>query len=103
MNLVMMVMQKERKKIYERFFKPLQEGFSKFKNMDISYIISGDHSTPCIKKAHTDDPIPLLISGKNIANDGTSRLTESYSRSGAIGKILGYEVIDCSLKVINSK
>ena len=48
--------------------------------MDIYFIISGDHSTPCIKKAHTDDPIPIIVSGKNIRNDGTSRFTEQYSK-----------------------
>jgi 2,3-bisphosphoglycerate-independent phosphoglycerate mutase len=89
--------------IDERFFKPLQKGFSNLKNMDVSYIISGDHSTPCIKKAHTDDPIPLLVSGKNIANDGTSRFTEIYSSKGHMGKILGYEVIDYSLNLLNNK
>ncbi|HEY0579663.1 MAG TPA: alkaline phosphatase family protein [Candidatus Nitrosocosmicus sp.] len=89
--------------IDERFFKPLQEGFSKLKNMEVCYIISGDHSTPCIKKAHTDDPIPLLVSGKNIANDSTSRFTEIYSSKGNMGKILGYEVIDCSLNVLNNR
>ncbi len=95
--------QKNIEEIDERFFKPLQKGFSDLKNMDISYIISGDHSTPCIKKAHTDDPIPLLVSGKNIVNDGTSRFTEINSSKGHMGKLLGYEVIGCSLNLLNNK
>ncbi len=69
--------------------------------MDVNFIISSDHSTPCIKKSHTDDPIPLLVSGKNIKTDGTSRFTESYSKKGKIGKILGYKVIEQSLHYLN--
>jgi 2,3-bisphosphoglycerate-independent phosphoglycerate mutase len=86
--------------IDSRFFKPLQEKLDNINNMDVYYIISGDHSTPCIKKAHTDDPIPLVISGSNIENDGTSRFTEENSYKGRIGKILGYQVIEKSLNLI---
>ncbi len=88
-------------KIDKYFFKNLGEGVKDLKDMDVNFIISGDHSTPCIKKSHTDDPIPLLISGKNIKTDGTSRFTESYSKKGKIGKILGYKVIEQSLKYLN--
>ena len=82
------------------FFKPLEKGIDEFKDMDVNFIISGDHSTPCSKKSHTDDPIPLLVSGKNIKNDGTSRFTETYSKKGKIGKILGYQVIERSLQYL---
>ncbi len=83
------------------FFKPLLDGIVDFMDMDVSFIISGDHSTPCIKKAHTDDPIPIIVSGKNIENEGTSRFTELNSSEGKIGKILGYEVIKRSLNYLD--
>jgi 2,3-bisphosphoglycerate-independent phosphoglycerate mutase len=83
------------------FFKSLEDGVDKYKDLNINYIISGDHSTPCIKKSHTDDPIPLVVSGKNIENDGTSRFTESYARKGKIGNILGYKVIEQSMKFLD--
>jgi 2,3-bisphosphoglycerate-independent phosphoglycerate mutase len=86
--------------IDKHFFGPLQDGLYNYKDVDVSFIISGDHSTPCIKKAHTDDPIPLVVSGKNVEKDGTSRFTESYSKKGTIGKILGYEVIGRSLNLL---
>lgn len=86
--------------IDSRFFKPLQEELNNLGNIEVYYIISGDHSTPCIKKAHTDDPIPLLISGINIENDGTSRFTEENAFKGKIGEILGYQVIEQSIKII---
>jgi 2,3-bisphosphoglycerate-independent phosphoglycerate mutase len=86
--------------IDKHFFRPLQEGLRNFTDLDVSFIISGDHSTPCIKKAHTDDPIPLVVSGKNVEKDGTSRFSESYSKKGTIGKILGYKVIGRSLNLL---
>jgi 2,3-bisphosphoglycerate-independent phosphoglycerate mutase len=87
--------------IDKHFFKPLQKGINLLKDLNVSFIISGDHSTPCIKKAHTDDPIPIVISGKNIENDGTDRFTESSSSKGKLGKILGYQVIERSLYILN--
>ncbi len=84
--------------IDKHFFEPLLNGL-KDKNTQVHFIISGDHSTPCIKKAHTDDPIPIIISGKNIKSDNTARFTESYSKNGQIGNIMGYEVINYSLKI----
>lgn len=86
--------------IDKNFFGTLERGIDDFKDICVNFIISGDHSTPCSKKSHTDDPIPLLVSGKNIENDGTSRFTETYSKKGIIGKILGYKVIERSLQYI---
>ncbi len=84
--------------IDKRFFEPLLRGLIN-QNTPVNFIISGDHSTPCIKKAHTDDPIPIIISGKNIKSDNTARFTESFCKNGKIGNIMGYEVIDYSLKL----
>ncbi len=88
--------------IDKHFFKvlhfELEQSNTKY---DIRYIICGDHSTPCLKKAHTDDPIPLLISGDGISKDGTTRFTEGNSERGSLGKIYGYQVIDGALKIFN--
>src|SRR6266511_3007238 len=43
--------------------------FLKNANKPYVIVISGDHSTPCIKKSHSDDPIPLLVSGNGIKSD----------------------------------
>lgn len=64
-------------------------------------VISGDHSTPCIKKSHTDDPIPLLVSGNSIESDGSQRFTESWASKGSIGTLKGSEVISHVLKMMS--
>jgi len=66
-------------------------------------VISGDHSTPCIKKSHSDDPIPLLISGNGIKSDGSQRFTESWASKGSIGTLKGSEVISNVLNMISTQ
>jgi len=80
--------------IDKRFFGTLLD------HMDVSKIavmISADHSTPCIYKGHSDDPVPLLISGDMIANDDTQRFTEAEAKKGAIGLIEGAQVVKTAI------
>lgn len=66
-------------------------------------VISGDHSTPCIKKSHTDDPIPLLVSGNGIKSDGSQRFTESWANKGSMGTLKGSQVISYVLKIMSTQ
>lgn len=84
------------------FFKKLyEELIQKSMDYDVGFVISGDHSTPCVRKAHTDDPIPLIVSGLSTQNDGTLRFTEKDSVKGSVGKIYGFQVIENALKIFN--
>jgi 2,3-bisphosphoglycerate-independent phosphoglycerate mutase len=49
--------------------------------------ITADHSTPCIAKSHSDDPVPILIVGGKAKPDGSMRFTESYAKKGKIGTL----------------
>jgi len=85
--------------IDKRFFGTLLD------HIDISKIavmISADHSTPCIYKGHSDDPVPLLISGDMISNDNTQRFTEVESKKGAIGLIEGAEVVKTGIDLFKT-
>ena len=68
---------------------------------NVVIVVSGDHSTPCIKKSHTDDPVPLLVSSKTLRNTKVQRFTESYAKTGAVGSIMGYEVLNKILGFIH--
>lgn len=70
------------------------------KNANVTIVVSGDHSTPCIKKSHTDDPVPLLISPKTVGNTKVQRFTESYAKKGAVGSIMGSDVLNKTLGII---
>lgn len=52
---------------------------------DTVICITADHSTPCKVKAHTDDPVPLLISGGKIKSDGLKKFSERECRKGSLG------------------
>ena len=55
--------------------------------------ITADHSTPCILKAHSADPVPILITGGNIEKDKTLNFSESQARKGSLGELGGQEVL----------
>ena len=80
--------------IDKRFFGTLLDHIDVSK---IAVMISADHSTPCIYKGHSDDPVPLLISGDMIANDDTQRFTEAEAKKGAIGLIEGAQVVKTAI------
>jgi 2,3-bisphosphoglycerate-independent phosphoglycerate mutase len=85
--------------IDERFFGTL------LKNIDTNKVvvmISADHSTPCINKGHSDDPVPVLISGDGIVNDGSERFTEAFAKKGEIGLLEGAQVVSKAIEIIKS-
>ncbi|MEK6961720.1 MAG: alkaline phosphatase family protein [Thermoproteota archaeon] len=86
--------------IDKRFFGTLLDNIDSNK---IAIVISADHSTPCINKGHSDDPVPLLASGDFIKKDKTSRFTETEAKKGSIGLIEGAEVVTTALNLIKSQ
>jgi len=84
--------------IDRRFFGTLMENLNK---MDATIVVSGDHSTPCIKKGHSDDPVPLLVSGSRIKQDGSARFTENYAKSGKLGLLMGVDVLPTSIQLVS--
>jgi len=85
--------------IDKRFFGTL------LNNIDVSKIavmISADHSTPCINKGHSDDPVPLLISGDMIVNDDSQRFTEEDGKKGTIGLIEGVNVVKTGIDLFKT-
>lgn len=81
--------------IDSEFFAPLVEAL----RGRAAVAVSADHSTPCIKMAHTDDPVPLLVSGGAAPSDDTSRMTEAEALSGSLGMLPGARVLDEALRL----
>ena len=84
--------------IDRRFFGTLMEVLNK---IDATIVVSGDHSTPCIKKSHSDDPVPLLVSGSRVKQDGSARFTENYAKSGRLGLLMGADVLPTSIQMVS--
>jgi len=86
--------------IDKRFFGTLLDNIDSSK---VAVIVSADHSTPCINKGHSADPVPLLISGDMVTNDDTQRFTEIEAKKGRIGLIDGAQVITTGIDVVKSQ
>jgi len=68
--------------IDEYFFGEL---LPKIKLEDSIICVTADHSTPCKLKTHSDDPVPLLISGNEIKGDRVQGFSEKECRRGSLG------------------
>ena len=86
--------------IDKRFFGTLLGNIDTKK---VSVMISADHSTPCIIKAHSDDPVPILVSGESIKKDQTVRVTEEEAKKGSLGFLEGSQVVKTCLQLIKSQ
>jgi len=75
-------------KMLERIDKELVAALRK---SQVSLVVTGDHATPCIQKAHSDDKVPILVYGKK--RDTVKKFDEISAREGKLGHITGKEVI----------
>jgi 2,3-bisphosphoglycerate-independent phosphoglycerate mutase len=74
------------------FVGPFLEGLAL---ESVRIAVTADHATPAIVKAHTDDPVPLLLVGSGVAATGDSPHfgAPASSEQGALGAHLGAEVV----------
>lgn len=79
----------DKKKMIEIIDKKFFGFLRKFINKNfIKIVVSCDHSTPCKLKAHSSDPVPVLVyDGKN--KDKTDKFSEKQAKKGSLGKIYG--------------
>ena len=55
--------------------------------------VTADHSTVCAIKAHSSDPVPLLICGGNVAPDGSLSFSERAAKLGSLGELRGQDIL----------
>ena len=60
-------------------------------------VITGDHSTPCLLKAHSGHPSPFLAYGKLVRQDNAKKFDEFGAMEGGIGNINGEDVMQLIL------
>lgn len=65
------------------------------KEIDFPVIIAlaADHSTPCERKDHSGEPVPIVISGKSIRRDSVNKYDEIICSTGGLGRIKGSDFI----------
>ncbi len=66
--------------------------------------VTSDHSTPCALQAHSDDPVPVLISGNKISGDEISVFSERECLRGSLGVLQkGTELMPLLMKLRKSE
>jgi 2,3-bisphosphoglycerate-independent phosphoglycerate mutase len=71
--------------------------FSSLKNLNAKICVTSDHTTPCVLKRHSDDPVPFLIYG--IGQDKkVKKFSEKECKKGSLKKIYGKDLLNLCLK-----
>lgn len=60
--------------------------------------LTADHSTPCVFKDHSADPVPVLINGPGISGDRIGKFGESSCAKGSLGIIEGKDLMKLLLE-----
>lgn len=81
---------------YDEMIAELLKGIKKEIKDNVIIALAADHSTPCERKEHSGDPVPVVISGKNIRHDQVNAYNEIDCGEGIIGRISGNE-FNCTL------
>jgi 2,3-bisphosphoglycerate-independent phosphoglycerate mutase len=55
--------------------------------------VTADHSTSCVRKAHTAEPVPLVVAGAGVQPDGSEAFGERAAAEGSIGRLRGTDVV----------
>ncbi len=80
----------DKKKMIEIIDKKFFGFLRKFvEDKNIKVVVTCDHSTPCKKKMHSGDPVPVLVYGED--KDDSIKFSEKESKKGSLGKIYGKE------------
>ncbi|MEA2646865.1 MAG: 2,3-bisphosphoglycerate-independent phosphoglycerate mutase [Chloroflexota bacterium] len=58
----------------------------------VTVCVTADHATPCELKVHTDDAVPLLVSG-GVEPDGAGSFGEVNAFRGGFGRMVGPELM----------
>ncbi len=83
----------EKKKMLEYIDKTFFNFLRKFAPQNkIKVAITADHSTPCKLKAHSADPVPVLLYNNSIPKE--KKFCEREARKGNLGRIMGKEFLE---------
>jgi 2,3-bisphosphoglycerate-independent phosphoglycerate mutase len=62
--------------------------------------VTADHATSCLRKAHTADPVPLVVAGPGVRPDGTETFGERAAANGSIGTIRGIDILPTLIRLL---
>lgn len=60
---------------------------------NILLVLTADHSTPCVLKQHSGDPVPIMMVGNGVRTDAVASFGERSCAHGGLGRLLGLMVM----------
>jgi len=69
---------------------------------DYVVAVTADHSTPCATRAHSADPVPILISNGGLEPEGALQFSEGEAARGLLGKLRGPELVPRLVEIAKS-
>jgi len=85
--------------IDEFYFGPIIRALSL---PDYVIAVTADHSTPCDIRAHSADPVPLLVSSGGLEPEGAIQFGESEAARGRLGRLRGPELVPKLVQIAKS-
>jgi 2,3-bisphosphoglycerate-independent phosphoglycerate mutase len=55
--------------------------------------VTADHATSCVRKAHTAEPVPLVVYGGGVQPDGSEAFGERACATGSLGLLRGTQIL----------
>ena len=83
----------EKVQVLERIDRELMAHLRAHLPADTVLAVTGDHSTPCARKDHSGDPVPLLVFGEGLRTDGVGQFDELAAMRGGLGRIRGRDLL----------
>ena len=62
--------------------------------------VTADHATSCARKAHTDDPVPLVVAGPGVSSDAVATFGERAAARGGLGTLQGIEILPALMALL---
>ncbi|MEM0376165.1 MAG: 2,3-bisphosphoglycerate-independent phosphoglycerate mutase [Thermofilum sp.] len=68
---------------------------------DAAILVTADHATPYTRKAHSGDPVPVVLAHEKLEPDGVKEFTERACAGGSLGVIEhGYQLLPTVLSLL---
>jgi 2,3-bisphosphoglycerate-independent phosphoglycerate mutase len=62
--------------------------------------VTADHSTSCVRKAHTAEPVPLVVAGAGVQADGGETFGERAAARGSLGRMRGVDIVPVLAEIV---
>jgi 2,3-bisphosphoglycerate-independent phosphoglycerate mutase len=75
--------------LYDKMLGYVLEYLQEINDANVIIAMAADHSTPCERREHSGDPVPVVIAGKNIRKDDVEIYDEIHAAQGGLNRITG--------------